>query len=539
MPFRQESPVTLSPNGTMLAYLTPSGITVRTLDSFEARVLPNTTGAMTPMFSPDSSRIAFFQLGDLKWVPVEGGPAVTVRSVGTPGGVGSAWVENSFLIVGIGSNGIMSIPEGGGQPTPLTHVSAEEGENIHAWPAGLPGESSILYTALGPGGGWEDGRTVLFDPDTGERQVLVEGGTQARYSPTGHILYVEETGTVFARPFDLQAREWTGPAEAVVSDVRTSTWGGGASYHVSDTGVLAWLDGSEFEGNRLVTLDRTGAEIREYGASTADYLTLSRDGTRVLISQPTGNNIDVWIHDLETGGQDRFTFDINEEEASIWSPNDDRIMWGSAQAGGGRLAFVQAVDRAADPEVVFEHAYHMHVTDWSEDGRYVTFYDFHPTQGSNVYLVDLEDGGRVIPLAATDADESEARFSPDGRWLAYSSDETGRFEIFVVSVPDGAQKRQVSDGGGFLPRWDRRGRELFYLTEGWNTLNPPILVARQVVPGDALNFGATTPLFSLPSTVGFEPDLEGTRFHTFLARPESYAYDIRVLMNWMAELEGE
>jgi len=534
MGYWQESPLALSPDGTSVAYLAPDGIMVRALDAFEARLVPNTRDATTPMFSPDGNRIAFLQPPYLKHVPVEGGPAVTVAEIGAIGGVGSSWSPNGgFLLTGIGTNGISWLPEDGGDPTQITHVLAEEGENVHAWPIGLPDTTAILYTALGPGGGWADGKTILFDPNTSERRVLIEGGTNAQYSRTGHILYVDQSGTVFARPFDVRLREWTGSAEPVASGVRTGHWGAGAGYHVSDTGVLVWIDGAELGSRRLVTLDRTGTEIRDYGRVSDANLARSRDGTRLLVNTPTGNNIDLWIVDLATGERDRFTFDLNEEESGVWSPEDERIIWGSAQPGGGRIAFVQPAHRSEDRLVAFEHPYHMHVSDWSPDGRYVAFYDFHPTEGNNVYLSDLEDGGRIIPIAATGANETMASFSPDGRWLAYSSDETGRFEVFVVSVPDANRKRQVSGEGGFQPRWDRRQREIFYLTESWPSIRPPMLMARPVQSGTVLGFGPESELFSLPSSAPFAPDVEGLRFHTLVDRRESRAVTIRVLMNWI------
>ena len=430
----------------------------------------------------------------------------------------------------------MWVPEDGGDPPQFTDVLADEGENIHAWPTDLPDTTEILYTALGPGGGWTDGKTVLLNPETGARRVLIEGGTNAQYSPTGHILYVDQSGTVFARPYDVESSEWMGSPQPVVSGIRTGVWGAGAGYHISDTGVLVWIGGSEFQNYRLVTLDRSGAEVEDFGPTASEWIDLSQDGTRLLLNNPTGNNMDIRVFDLTTGEQDRFTLDLNEEESAVWSPGDKRIVWGSAQPGGGRYAFVQSVDRSTDREVAFEHPYHMHVTDWTEDGRFVAFYDFHPTQGQNVYLADLQEAGRIIPIAATEANEADAVFSPDGRWLAYESDETGEWEVFVVAVPDGAQKRQVSDGGGFFPRWGRRQREIFYLTEAFNASEPPTLMVKQVQSGAVLGFGPEESLFSLPSTRMFEPDPEGLRFHTFLSRPESRAYSIRVLMNWTAEL---
>ncbi len=536
----EESPIAVSPDGSRLAYLTPEGIWIRPIDSFEARLLLNTRDATTLMFSPDGSRIAFVQTSVLRWVPVEGGPAVMVADIGSGGGMGSKWLTNGgFLLAGVGWNGIRWVAEDGGDLTQITHVLAEEGENIHAWPTDLPGTDAILYTALGTGGGWADGTTILFDPQTGTRKELIPRGTRAQYSPTGHILYVDESGTVFARPFDLASRDWTGSAEPVVSGVRTAAWGGGAAYHVSDTGVLVWIGGSELANNRLVTLDRLGTVVEDFGAMPTFTPRISPDGLQLLIDVPTGNNIDMWILTLATGERRKFTSDINEEETAIWSPDGARIMWGSAQPGGGRRVYVQPADLSTDRELVLEHPYHLHVTDWSEDGRYVTFYDFHETEGSNVYLVDLEDSGRIIPIATTGFNEQEATFSPDGRWLTYSSDETGRMEVWAVSVPDGGQKRQLTFGGGYWPRWNRQQTELYYSDKSWYSSEAATLMVRQVQPGAGLDLGPEVELFTLPRRAAFQPSLDGQRFHTLLPRPESRAYTIRVLLNWTAELEGQ
>ena len=373
----------IPPDGTLLAYLTPEGIATRPIDSFESRMLPNTRDASTLMFSPDGERLAFLQGPYLRWVPVEGGPAVTVAETPEAGGVGSSWSANGgFLITGIGTKGIIWVPEDGGDPTQFTDVFTEEGENIHAWPRDLPGTDAILYTALGAGGGWADGKTVLFDPQTGARNVLIEGGTNAQYSPTGHLLYVDASGTVFARPFDLASRDWTGSAEPVESGVRIGVWGGGVGYQASNTGVLAWITGSEFETYRMVTLDRDGNLVEEFGTSGTNWFELSRDGDRLVVPVPTGDNIDIWVFDIASRERDRFTLDINEEESAIWSPDGERIMWASAQPGGGRLAYVQLADRSAERELVFEHPYHLHVTDWSRRRTLRHLLRFRPDPGT-------------------------------------------------------------------------------------------------------------------------------------------------------------
>jgi len=528
--------LTLSPDGRTLAYYTDGRLHVRSLDRFDAVPLVGTEGARDVFFSPDGDWIAFSSPGTvgLKKVAVGGGPILTIAEV-TP--QSADWGASGEIVYAsaLGSSGLSLMSEEGDASRQITTVLDSELETAHLWPQLLPDGKSVLFTVIGPSGGWEDASIVVQDIASGERRTVVEKGTYGRYISTGHIIYAQANGTILAVPFDLARRQTNGTASSVASGVRVALWGGAASFAVSDGGTFAFVRGTSETQFLLNWMDREGKVIRQLGPPlNGSWLSVSPDGSRIALTIRLPDHNDIWIVDAATGQRDRFTFESTEDETPMWSPDGKRIAYSSAWTGEARRVYVKSVDGSSDPELLYTGEYHLHLTSWSPDGKWLAFYQFHPDTKADIWLVSADGEEQLVPVATTAATERDAVFSPDGQWLAYNSDETGQREVYAVSFPELGAKRQISQKGGWFARWDAQGNELFY-----RGLNGEVMVVTMTAQERSLRSGTPRVLFpfsysSLPD-YGVAPD--GQYFAILASNPDAPAREINIVLNWFEELK--
>ncbi len=528
---QEAADLALSPDGQTLVYVTAGMLYRRHLGSENSEPLPGTRGAFLPFFSADGEWIAFTQANVIRKMAIGGGP---ITDVVVPGSTfGSTWGEDGTIVYST-RGALWHIPESGGVPKLVTELGP--GEVEHAWPQLIDGGRVLIYTVMGNTGLWADARVVVLDRETRKQTVVREQATYGRYVPPGYIVYTDASGTISAVPFDLKARATTGVPFSVESGVLVANWGGGASFAVSGNGTLVFPRGSSFNDFLLWWVDRGGVRQQLGGPTGVWDTNLSPDGRRILSARPQPTGIDVWTIDAASGEYDRVTFaepGVAIHETPIWSRDGRRIAYTSPIGDSTRI-LVQDFPRSAGASEVRTGRFHRHLLDWSPNGEWLLIEVDHPETGSDLHALRV-DGDEELVIAATPATEMGVTFSPDGRWLAYESNASGRPEVYVVSFPELTARRQVSTDGGVLPRWSPVGNELFYWQDS-------TLVATRVSTAGEFQRGPTTRLFTMPDVDVFQgrwavsPDAR--RFLVTTKNPEAPAREIHIVLNWHRVLES-
>jgi len=533
----------VSPDGTHLAYAAQQGgtqqIYLRAMDSLDARPLPGTeiaTGAITdavPFFSPDSQWLGFFLRGKLMKISVNGGPAVTLcENLGVPSG--ATWSSQGTIILGNGGAGpLLQVPETGGKPQPLTRL--ERGEISHVWPELLPGGNAVLFVADTSGNDIATGGIVVQSLGTGERRNLIQG-TYGRYANSGHIVYMQ-AGTLMAVPFDLHQLKISGPAAPIIEGVLQSVRAGDAQYAVSSSGSLAYVRGPVQSAQlKMVWVSRSGTE-QPLAAPAHAYRDprLSPDGRRIAAGI-TEQDSQVWLYDLSRETLTRFTFESDNNTAPFWTPDGKRIVYISNKDGPRNL-YWQLADGSGGLERLTTSDHVNIPSSWSPDGRMLAYSELGTPDGYDIWVLRLSDR-KTQPFLKTKFNEAAAQFSPDGNWVAYASDESGRNEIYVQPYPGPGGKWQISTVGGREPLWNRNGRELFYR-------NGNKMMAVEIALKPSFSAGTPKMLFegqyqSLPgmSTPNYDVSPDGQRFLMLRADQQDIsARQINVVLNWFEELK--
>ncbi len=462
----------LSPEGTRLVYAASDQLYLRPLNQLEATPIVGTDGTgaagpRSPSFSPDGQWIVFSQYGQLRKVSINGGAPVTICALGNPTTIaGATWTADNAILFGRGPGGIWRVSADGGTPEQI--IKLENGQWAHG-PQLLPDGRGVLFT-LRPGpGSWDDAQIVVQSLDDGSRRTIISGATDARYLPSGHIVYVHR-GTLRAVRFDTSTLTVRGAPVAVIEGVRRivvgSAWG---QFAHSSEGTLAYLPSVAASRRMLVWVDRQGRE-EEVKAPPHPYLhpRLSPDGSRLAVDI-VADGRDVWLWEFSRGTLSPFTFDPTADAQPLWTPDGKRLIFTSDRTGTTSL-FWQAADSSGTPERLTEGNGRIAYT-ISPDGRRLVLRATDRTGGSDLAMLDLGDGSRVPapsagePLLQTPFLEYNAAISPDGRWLAYQSTRSGESEVVVRRFPDvTAGEWPVSTAGGREPVWSRDSRELFYRT---------------------------------------------------------------------------
>jgi serine/threonine-protein kinase len=436
---------------------------LRPMDGLEAQPIPFTEGALGPFYSPDGKWIGFWANGSLKKVPIGGGPAITLCDTSSLP-VGASWGPNGTIVFGKDEGGILEISSDGGEPRAITHLA--EGEYSHRLPYILPDGETVLFTKLKRRRGWDEAQIVAFSLETGEQKVLVDNGVDARYSLTGHLVFVR-SGTLMAVPFDLKRLEVTGGPVGVaeikqaVNARHDASGTGSGQFSFSDSGSLAYVPGGIFLSpeKSLVLVDRDGA-AEVLAAPKADYYypRLSPDGRRIAVSVRSVQEWDIWAYDITRGTSTRITQDESVETSPIWSPDGHRIAFISDRTGKSSLYGIPADSSgSAERLTTLEQ---VSAASWSPDGLALVILHRASEGNNDIWILPLE--GEPQPFVESPFHELYPTFSPDGRWLAYVSNQSGRLEVYVTSYPGPGPKHQISVNGGRAPSWAPNGRELFY-----------------------------------------------------------------------------
>ncbi len=546
----------ISPDGRRLAFVagrlgaTPQ-LWVRSLDDPVAKPLAGTDGASYPFWSPESNEIAFLSQGKLKKVHLAGGPPQVLCDAST-NPYGGTWnAEGVVLFAGALESGVLRVSAGGGNPTPVTRLDPSRQESGHLYPQFLPDGQHFLYYARAL---LEHSGTYVASLDGKTSKRLLPGArfdAAAAWAPPGHLLFLEGS-TLMAQPFDLEKLELTGRPAPVAQPVASAS-NNYAAFSASRTGVLAYHSGDVLSG-RLTWFDRSGTSLGSL-EPPADYIDfrLSPDEKRVAAARvdPQTNRPDIWIVDLSRGTDSRFTTGPGLEASANWSPDGERILFRSNNDGA--TDFVIKPASGGPEEIIFGLAQQRAVPetnlpvpgDWSADGRFVVF----STVARDLWALPISAAPgtdrKPVRLVHSEFAEIHPNLSPDVRWLAYTSDETGRVEVYVRPFlgPDGilrsgtgAGRSQVSTRGGSEPRWRPDGKELYYISADHK------LMAVSVSAGASFQAGIPQSLFALriPTDVSlyrshYVPTRDGRRFLVNTLEHEPVLAPITVVLNWSPE----
>jgi len=519
----------VSPDAERVAFVSQIGrglprLLVRHFDGAPDVVFEGTSDATTPFFSPDNRWVAFFAGNALKKVPISGGVPQVVTALAS--GSGGAWREDGAVFFSA-RDGIRRVPADGGDAEPVTTVQRERGEIAHVWPRLIPSTDVLLYVRW-TGPGWDEREVVARRLTTGEEKVLVRGAATVRYVDTGHLVYTRE-GRVSSVPIDVNALARTGPPVVLFDDLREGA--ANADYDVSPQGTLVYVQQSRGAYNRVpVLVDRAGTAQPIVGIPPGFYQNprFSPDGRRVLMNR-TDATIDLWLYDF-----DRQTFTVlrggGSNQHPVWSSDGQSVVYRGTRHGFRNL-YVRQIDGTA-PESRLTTSEHVQAP-WSWEGDTIAFEEASPLTGNDVWLLPLGTG-EPRPVAKTAFTETKARLSPNGKTIAYVSDESGEPQIYAQPV-DASRREQLSTDGGTDPVWARSGRELFYrngrrvMVLAMTAEGRPLSRPRVLFEGD---YVITAP------ALDFDIAPNGGRFVMLrTGEPEPPRPYIAVLLDWQTDLK--
>ena len=530
------SPPVVSPDGRHIAFAADGDgkrlIWVRALDALEPRALPGTEGVLRPFWSPDSRFLGFMSGGVLKKVDIAGGPPTTICEA--PQGADGSWSsEGVILFDGRSADPLWRVPAAGGKPQPVVFGQDKESGTLGAgWPEFLPDGKHFLFTL----GDSTEMMVTVGSLDSKETKPLFKTTTRVQYADPGYLIYVRER-TLVAQRFDLDSFSLEGEPVPIGQGLGSGDLGL-ASFSVSRNGVLVYREG-ELTGTRLVWLDRSGKETPLLD-EVADYrdTAFSPDGTRVAYDMSDSVNStrgDIWIRDVARGVSSRFTFDAAAEINPIWSPDGRRIAYTSRAKGPGDLMIKDASGtREAEPLLVTagEEKY---ISDWSRDGKYILYAvrgEGH--EGWDIFALPLEGERKPIPIVKTSFQEIWPTFSPDGKYMAYQSNESGRMEIYVHEFPEARTKWQISTGGGTQAHWRADGKELFYRA-GTSLMAVPVATDSTFTIGSPVRLFETR--FAAVTVRGhYRAWPDGQRFLVLTPLARDLERPAAVVLNWLSTL---
>jgi serine/threonine-protein kinase len=494
--------LTLSRDGTRIAFVAekdatpPSRIYVRRLDDLDTNAVAGTEGASSPFLSPDGNWIGFVAGGRLKKIAVTAGSAVDLAPA--PGIRGAAWADDGSIVIAlVRDDSLVRIPANGG--TPVRIGGLVEGEATQRWPQLLPGSGAVLFTGSRvPNAGYNEASLVVQPLPAGQRKTILTGGFHGRYLPSGHIVYVQN-GTLFARTFDLNRLEATGPAVPVLGDVMSDTNTGVAQFAVSDTGTLVYLAGeSVTEGVDIQWLDRDGktSPLRTTHANWWNPR-FDRDGRRLALQITEGTD-DIWIYEWSREALTRLTGNAGDNTHPVWTPNGRRLVFASTRESKAPNLYWQAADETSGAVRLTSSGNAQRPGSWDPDGRYLVFEELDAQSKSNVMMLEMDGdessgwkAGNATAILNGIHNEYQPIVSPDGRWLAYVSDESGLDQVYVRPFRRTGGRMQVSVGGGRAPVWSPTSAELLYGLVERN--EGQVMIAPYSVKGDEFIVEKTRP----------------------------------------------
>jgi serine/threonine protein kinase len=529
----------ISPDGRTIAFVAtsdgPVRLWVRSLSAVSARVLPGTDGASSPFWSPDSRSLGFFADSKLKRIDLDGGAPRVLTTV--LNGYGGSWNSEGTIIFipSAAPAPVLRIAATGGQTAPVASTKQRPQQFSQNTPQFLPdGKHFVYYVAGNP-----DVRGIYAAELDGSNAVhLVDSDGGATYSGSGYLLFARQ-GTLFAQRFDPDRLLVSGAPIVIAEQVATGgSLGTFAAVSASAAGTIVYRTGTSAGNRQFVWVDRSGTQLETLGEPSADDVlnpSMSADGRTIAVNRTVSGNMDVWLFESR-GVFRRFTFDPAVDNFPLWSSDGHDIVFSSTRTGGPHNLYRKPATGGGEEELLLETAEVKAASDWSLDGRTLLFRSSNPKTGYDIWALPL-DTRKPFPVVQTAFAERDAQFSPDGHWIAYQSDESGRFEIYVQPFPGPGGKFQISTNGGAQVRWRRDGKEIFFIGLDDRLMAAPVRLDNV---GQFVEAGAPVPLFT--THIGgalqafnrqqYVVSRDGQRFLMSTFKEEASTSPISVILNW-------
>jgi Tol biopolymer transport system component len=533
----------LSPDGRTLAMVAYSAqannyvLWTYEVGGHRTNSLDGTQGASYPFWSPDGKFIGFFADGKLKKVEVSGGQPQVLCDA--PNGRGGTWNRDGVIVFtpdSLGA-GLFRVSSSGGSPLEMTKLDASRSEQSHRWPVFLPDGKHFLYLGSNFAGLLENNAIFLGSLDSQERRLLVSTSANAAYAEPGYLVYLRDNKTLVAQPFDRRRYVLSGEPHTLSDEVLYTPLVNRAVFSVSSGDILVTQTGRGASLSQLTWFDRSGKPAGTVGMPASfGNVRLSPDGHRVAVDQinPDGRNIDIWIHEPARGATTRLTFDPSPHQAPIWSPDGKQILFSSNRKVTTRLYLKNADGSGSEEEVADLGTFvPVNAWDWSRDAKHVLF-----RKGNELWHLSRPEHA-TKPLLQAKWTVRNAQSSPDGRWMAYASNETGSMQVYVSPFLNGNGKWQVSSAGGQEPRWRQDGKELFYLSAEGK------MMAVAVTTGASFEASSPVALFqthrrqpvSSQDVFSYDVSGDGQKFLILTKVDEANAAPLSVLLNWASDIE--
>jgi eukaryotic-like serine/threonine-protein kinase len=529
----------ISPDGRRLVFSAStegkSQLWIRPLDSLSSQPVAGTDGAVYPFWSPDSASVGFFADGKLKRIDIAGGARQVLANAFVA--LGGAWNRDGIILFAPSAAGpLFKVPATGGEPVAITRL--ERGQTNHRFPQFLPDDRNFIYFAQGEGSPAQGVYAGSLDGNPPKR--LVDADIAAVVSSSGFLLFMRQT-TLFAQAFDFKRQVLSGNPLPVAEQTAVNAAAHAAGFSATSN-IVGYRTGSPGETRQLTWLDRSGKTVGVIGTRDSAALTtveVSPDGKRVAVNRSVNGNADVWLIEGVRGVPTRLTFNAAYDLEPVWSPDGSRVVFQSSRTGRFNLYWKLSSGGGAD-ELLLESdpGTSTAPNDWSPDGRFLLFRRNDPETALDLWVLPMSGEKKQFPFVNTPFEERYGQFSPDGKWIAYQSNESGRFEIYVQPFPGPGGKFQISTDGGAQARWNKSGKEIFFVSLDSKMMAAPI---KSSPDGQSLEIGTPTVLFPVRIAGGPLPGVskqqyavssDGERFLVNLAVDEGSSSPITLILNW-------
>ena len=532
----EASSLAISPDGRRLAYTVRSSdsaiakLYLRRIDEFEGAPVPGTEDANTPFFSPDGQWVGFATSSALKKVPVDGGAVVKLTPVAY-GVAGATWGEDGYIYFSRFWAGLWRVPQNGGKAELVTVPDPAHQEQGHRWPEVLPDGDSILFSMM-KNFGADDAETGIFSIKTRTWHTILQNASNAHYLTSGHLVYVH-AGTLMAVPFDLKSLRMTGTPAQVLHGILANQDDGYASLAVSRSGNLAYVSGPERterkSSTQLVWVSRDGKESPA-SPTLGGYedMSLAPDRKMAAFTVPADPVWNIWVLDFERGNLNRLTF-TGDNRDPLWSPDRRHIAYTSFRDGHFGI-YWSTIDGSSPEQKLTSNQFEPTPTVFTPDGKKLIFTQDVSTTNVNTWEIALTGDATPVPLNGL-GEGGSVDLSPDGKWIAYESAETGQLEVYVQPYPGPGGKWQVSSAGGYRPRWSPDGKEIFYRAGD-------MMMAATVETHPHFTSGTAHVLFTGHYThTGRDYETDGNRFLMMKSGDQRGQSSLQVVLNWASELK--
>lgn len=529
----------ISSDGSKIVYGANHQLFLRNINELESIPINGTENALSPFFSPDGNWIAFFDASKMQKVSANGGALIPVADVQV--NRGGSWGNDDKIVFPVSTvTGLSAVSGSGGIINAVSNLDSAKNERTHRWPQYISKYNIAIYTVgtFDSPDYYEDSDIEALNLKTGEKRTILKGASTARYLKSGYLVYTN-SGILYAVKFDIENLKVTGQPVPVIQDISGDVTSGAMNYDISDNGTLVYFPGLSEQGNRQIVQLNSKGEDTDLKAPLNTYIEprISPDGKKIAIVIPNGKDYDIWVYNIPRKSLSRLTFGGNNRTPT-WSPNGDKIAYWKYLDNGKSGIFMRRADGSDEPEQIYESEDRSYIDSWSNDSKYLVL-DASLNGGSSVLRILPLDGSKkaVDFITQNQTVKRIGSLSPDGKWLAYTSNESGKNQIYVKAFPSGAGKWQISTDLGIEPHWAPDGKAIYYIANN-NMMRAAVSTDHGFVPQAPVVLFSGYVRLDVDSGLTFDISPDGKYFITTKANKTENLRKITVVLNWFQELQS-